>query len=57
MASENVGGNAENVEPIVINEMDTRVYMRKEHCRRYKNIITLPKSTITNNEKYEFAAS
>lgn len=57
MASENVGGNTENVEPIVINEMDTRVYMRKKHCRRYKNIITLPKSTITNNEKYEFAAS
>lgn len=57
MASENVGGNAENVEPIVINEMNTRVYMRKKHCRRYKNIITLPKSTITNNEKYKFAAS
>lgn len=36
MVSENVGGNAENVEPIVINEMDTRVFMRKKHCRRYK---------------------
>lgn len=57
MVSENVGGNAENVEPIVINEMNTRVFMRRKHCRRYKNIITLPKSTITNNEKYKLAAS
>lgn len=57
MVSENVGGNAENVEPIVINEMNTRVFMRRKHYRRYKNIITLPKSTITNNEKYKLAAS